>query len=51
VESLASFYQRLWNAGAPGVEVTLRILKGTEVQDVKIRTIDRFEIIRKKPSI
>jgi S1-C subfamily serine protease len=51
VDSLPLFYQRLWNAGAPGVEVTLKVLKGTDVQDVKIRTIDRFEIIRKKPSI
>jgi S1-C subfamily serine protease len=51
VDSLPVFYQRLWNAGAPGVEVTLKVLKGTDVQDVKIRTIDRFEIIRKKPSI
>jgi serine protease Do len=51
VESLPAFYQRLWNSGAPGVEVTLKVLKGTEVQDVKIRTMDRFEVIRKKPTI
>ena len=51
VDSLPVFYQRLWNAGAPGVEVTLKVLKGTDVQDVKIRTIDRFEIIRRKPTI
>jgi serine protease Do len=51
VDSLPVFYRQLWNAGAPGVEVTLKVLKGTDVQDVKIRTIDRFEIIRKKPSI
>lgn len=51
VDSLPVFYQRLWNSGAPGVEVTLKVLKGTDVQDVKIRTIDRFEIIRRKPAI
>ena len=51
VESLPTFYKQLWGAGAPGVEVTLKVLKGTEVQDVKIRTMDRFEAIRRKPSI
>jgi serine protease Do len=51
VEKLSDFYQRLWASGAPGVEVTLRVLKGSEVKDVKIRSIDRFEIMRKKPTI
>ena len=51
VERLEDFYRRLWATGEPGVEITLRVLKGTEVQDVKIRSIDRFDIIRKKPAI
>ncbi|HUP97191.1 MAG TPA: S1C family serine protease [Usitatibacter sp.] len=51
VERLSDFYQRLWSAGAPGVEVTLKVLKGSEVRDVKIRSIDRFEVIRRKPTI
>jgi S1-C subfamily serine protease len=51
VDSLPDFYRRLWSAGAPGVEITLKVLKGTDVQDVKIRSIDRFDVIRKKPSI
>lgn len=51
VDSLPMFYQRLWSSGAPGVEVTLKVLKGTDVQEVRIRTIDRFDVIRKKPSI
>ena len=51
VEKLAEFYRRLWSAGAPGVEVTLKVLKGTEVRDVKVRSMDRFEAIRKKPTI
>jgi S1-C subfamily serine protease len=51
VEKLDDFYRRLWAAGAPGVEVTLRMLKGGEVQDVKVQSIDRFEIIRRKPTI
>ena len=51
VETLEDFYKRLWASGDPGVEVTLKVLKGSEMQDVKVRSIDRAEIIRKKPTI
>ena len=51
IDNLPDFYRRLWAAGAPGVEVTLKVLKGSEVVDVKLRTIDRAENIRKKPNI
>jgi S1-C subfamily serine protease len=51
IESHADFYRRLWSSGAPGVEVTLKVLKGAEVVDVKVRSIDRAENIRKKPTI
>lgn len=51
VDSLPDFYKRIWSSGAPGVELTLKILKGTDVQDVKVRSIDRFDNIRKKPTI
>lgn len=51
VEKLVDFYRRLWAAGAPGVEVTLRVRQAGGVRDVKLRTIDRFEYARKKPTI
>ena len=51
VESHADFYRRLWSSGEPGVEVTLKVLKGAEVVDVKVRSIDRADNIRKKPTI
>ena len=51
VEKLEDFYTRLWATGEPGVEVPLKVLKGTEVKDVKIRSIDRFEVIRRRPGI
>ncbi len=51
IDSLPDFYRRLWSAGDPGVEVTLKVLKGSEVVDVKVRSIDRAENIRKKPTI
>jgi S1-C subfamily serine protease len=51
VEKLPDFYRRLWSSGAPGVVVTLKVLHGTEVRDVKIRSIDRLEFLRKRPTI
>jgi S1-C subfamily serine protease len=51
VERLDEFYRRIWSSGAPGVEVTLRVLQGADVREMKIRSIDRLEFIRKKPTI
>jgi serine protease Do len=51
VERLEDFYRQLWSTGAPGVEVDLKVLHGTEVRVVKVRSIDRLELIRKKPTI
>ena len=51
VGNLPDFYRRLWSSGEPGVEVTLKVLKGSEVVDVKVRSIDRAENIRKRPTI
>jgi S1-C subfamily serine protease len=51
VGTLEDFYRRLWAAGAPGVEVTLKVLHGSDVREVRVRSIDRFEILRKRPAI
>ncbi len=51
VSTLEDFYARLWGAGRPGVEVVLKVLQGSEVRDLKVRSIDRFEYSRKKPTI
>ena len=51
VERLNEFYRRLWSSGAPGVEVTLKVMHGTAIRDVRVRSIDRFDFIRKKPTI
>ena len=50
VSSLADFYRRLWARGAAGVEVPLRVLQGTQVKDVAVRSIDRVEYFRARPS-
>lgn len=51
VDKLDDFYRRLWSAGAPGVEVKLKVLHGTEIRDVKVRSIDRLEFVRKRPTV
>src|SRR5688572_6046746 len=51
VGNLEDFYRRLWALGAPGVEVPLKVLQGSEVKDIRVRSIDRAEYSRKKPTI
>jgi S1-C subfamily serine protease len=51
LEKLDEFYRRLWSSGAPGVEVTLRVLHGADVREVHIHSIDRLDFVRKKPTI
>jgi serine protease Do len=51
VGNLEEFYNRLWSAGAPGVEVTLKVLQGSDMRDIRVRSIDRVEYSRKKPTI
>jgi len=51
VDKLDDFYRRLWASGAPGVDVTLKVLKGAETREIRVHTMDRLEHIRKKPTI
>ena len=51
VDNLPDFYTRLWSSGAPGVEVQLKVLHGSEIKDVTIKSIDRLQLIRRKPTI
>ena len=51
LESLPEFYRLLWSSGAPGVEVRLKVLHGTEVRDVTLKSIDRAQLFRRKPTI
>ncbi|MBI1943442.1 MAG: serine protease [Betaproteobacteria bacterium] len=50
VSSLADFYRKIWLRGAAGVEVPLRVLQGVQLKDVTVRSIDRLEYFRIKPS-
>lgn len=51
VHDLAGFYRRLWATGEPGVEVRLEVLQGTDMKDIRVRSIDRLDFLRRKPTI
>jgi len=46
VSSLAEFYRRIWSRGAAGVEVPLRILRGAQVRDVTVRSLERAQYFK-----
>ncbi len=50
VSSLAEFYRRIWARGQAGVEVPLRVLQGSEMRDITVRSIDRLEYFRARPT-
>ena len=50
VSSLAEFYRRVWALGAAGVDVPLRVLQGVQVKEVTLRSIDRVDYFRARPS-
>ena len=51
LRSLEEFYQALWTRGPAGVDVTLKVLHGPNMRDVTVRSIDRAEFIRKRPTV
>jgi serine protease Do len=46
VTTLADFYRRIWGRGAAGAEVPLKVLQGSRVRDVTVRSIDRMDYFR-----
>jgi len=51
VESLEQFYTRLWSAGKPGTAIRLNVLQGASVREVEVRSMDRQQFMRAKPSL
>jgi S1-C subfamily serine protease len=50
VASLGDFYRKVWARGAAGVDVPLRVVQGLQVKALSVRSIDRLEYFRRKPS-
>src|SRR5229473_624490 len=49
VKSHEELYRKVWALGAAGIDVPLRILKGADVRELRLRSIDRFRYFREKP--
>jgi S1-C subfamily serine protease len=47
VSDLAGFYRKLWALGAPGVDVPLRLRRGSDAFDLVVRSADRRQLLRK----
>lgn len=43
---LGDFYAKVWKRGAAGVEVPIRVLQGSLVRDLNVRSIDRSQYFR-----
>ena len=46
VATLADFYRKVWGRGPAGTAVPLKVLQGSRVRDVTVRSIDRIEYFR-----
>jgi serine protease Do len=50
VRSQAEFYPKLWARGAAGSEIPLRLLQGIDIREAKVRSMDRLDYFRQKPT-
>ncbi len=46
VRTQAEFYRRLWAQGPAGADVSLRVLQGIDVRELKVHSIDRVDYFR-----
>src|SRR3990172_1281021 len=51
VTTQAELYRKLWSLGPAGTEVPLKVLQGASVKEIKVRSIDRTNYFRVKPSL
>ena len=51
VGTLESFYRKLWSSGQAGAAIRLNVLQGGDVREINVRSIDRQQFIRSKPSL
>lgn len=50
VSGLADFYRKVWAFGGPGAEVPLHLLQGNTPRRITIRSRDRYDWLRLRPS-
>jgi S1-C subfamily serine protease len=47
----AEFYRKVWKVGPAGATIPVRVLKGGDVRDLSIKSIDRADFLRKSTGI
>ena len=50
VEGLADFYRKVWALGAPGAQVPLLVLRGNQPVKMTVKSIDRYDWLKLRPS-
>jgi len=51
VTTHAELYRKLWSLGPAGTEIPLKVLQGINVKEIRVRSIDRMEYFRAKPTL
>ena len=51
VTTQAELYRKLWAKGAAGAPVTLKVLQGASLNDVKVKSMDRADYLRTKQAL
>ncbi len=51
VSGLADFYRKVWALGDAGVQVPLTLLQGSHIKEVEIRSSDRYQYLRIRPTL
>jgi S1-C subfamily serine protease len=50
VHTQSEFYRKVWARGKAGDEIPLKVLQGVDVKDITVRSIDRTDYFRPKPT-
>ena len=47
---MEAFYRAVWAMGEAGIEVPLKVLRGDKVSDLKLKSRDRMDWLKLRPS-
>jgi serine protease Do len=47
----AEFYRQVWKTGPAGAEIPLRVLQAGEIREIRVRSIDRADFLRKPEGV
>jgi len=48
VKGMADFFRKVWALGGAGIDVPLSILRGVRIQDITVRSADRYQFLQPK---